>query len=87
MRLSFLKIIEHMSDYLFDYLSIGEIRKATVLSHFSKRMTGIEPAYPAWEAGVLPMNYIRECTYYTRDTLFRQGTESIFGKRKPQEIS
>ena len=22
-------------------------------------MTGIEPAYPAWEAGVLPMNYIR----------------------------
>ena len=52
-----------------------------------KRMTGIEPAYPAWEAGVLPMNYIRECTYYTRDTLFRQGTESIFGKRKPQEIS
>ena len=27
--------------------------------HQKKRITGIEPAYPAWEAGVLPMNYIR----------------------------
>ncbi len=26
---------------------------------FLERMTGIEPALPAWEAGVLPMNYIR----------------------------
>ncbi len=25
---------------------------------FSEQMTGIEPASPAWEAGVLPMNYI-----------------------------
>lgn len=33
-----------------------------------ERMTGIEPAYPAWEAGVLPLNYIRECSYY--NTLF-----------------
>ncbi len=24
-----------------------------------QRITGIEPASPAWEAGVLPMNYIR----------------------------
>lgn len=24
-----------------------------------ERMTGIEPALPAWEAGVLPLNYIR----------------------------
>src|SRR5690606_33891579 len=24
-----------------------------------ERMTGIEPAFPAWEAGVLPLNYIR----------------------------
>ena len=25
-----------------------------------KRAKGIEPSYPAWEAGVLPMNYARE---------------------------
>ena len=25
--------------------------------HVKKQVTGIEPAYPAWEAGVLPMNY------------------------------
>ena len=24
-----------------------------------ERMTGIEPAYPAWKAGILPLNYIR----------------------------
>ncbi len=24
-----------------------------------KRITGIEPATPAWEANVLPLNYIR----------------------------
>ena len=24
-----------------------------------ERIMGIEPTYPAWEAGVLPMNYIR----------------------------
>ena len=26
-----------------------------------ERMTGIEPAYSAWEADVLPLNYIRDC--------------------------
>ena len=26
-----------------------------------ERMTGVEPAYAAWEAAVLPMNYIRDC--------------------------
>lgn len=29
-----------------------------MLSALSKQMTGVEPASPAWEAGVLPMNYI-----------------------------
>ncbi len=27
---------------------------------FAERMTGIEPAYSAWEADVLPLNYIRK---------------------------
>ena len=25
---------------------------------YLQQMTGIEPASPAWEAGILPMNYI-----------------------------
>ena len=25
-------------------------------------MTGVEPASEAWEASILPMNYIRRCT-------------------------
>ena len=31
---------------------------------FLKQITGIEPASPAWEAGVLPMNYICVYSYY-----------------------
>ena len=30
-----------------------------------KQMTGIEPASSAWEADILPMNYICELLYYT----------------------
>lgn len=38
-------------------------------------MTGIEPASPAWEAGVLPMNYIciRYGKYYTAVLFEMQG--------------
>ena len=37
-----------------------QIKKAAKGSLFDlERMMGIEPTYPAWEAGVLPMNYIR----------------------------
>ncbi len=38
------------------------------LSTFSvllQQMTGVEPASPAWEAGVLPMNYI--CTWHIKN--------------------
>ena len=28
--------------------------------HTEKRVMGIEPTYPAWKAGVLPLNYTRE---------------------------
>ena len=32
-----------------------------ILKHirFKKRVMGIEPTYPAWKAGVLPLNYTR----------------------------
>ncbi len=33
---------------------------ADLLIHALERMTGIEPAFSAWEADVLPLNYIRE---------------------------
>ena len=29
-----------------------------------ERVTGIGPAYRAWEASVLPLNYTRSTTYY-----------------------
>jgi hypothetical protein len=29
------------------------------VSDFSERVTGIEPAFSAWEADVLPLNYTR----------------------------
>ena len=32
-----------------------------------ERMTGVEPAFKAWEAFVLPMNYIRKkCAFWAR---------------------
>ena len=33
-----------------------------ILKHirFKKRVMGIEPTYPAWKAGVLPLNYTRK---------------------------
>ena len=33
-----------------------------------KRMTGIEPASKAWEALILPMNYIRICYIFAKQT-------------------
>lgn len=30
-----------------------------MLAAFLERVKGIEPSYPAWEAGVLPLNYTR----------------------------
>jgi len=37
----------------------GANRKNTLTSRVVERMTGIEPACSAWEADVLPLNYIR----------------------------
>jgi hypothetical protein len=35
-----------------------EPKNARLNSYFVEPMTGIEPAYSAWEADVLPLNYI-----------------------------
>ena len=32
---------------------------AELLARVMERVTGIGPAYPAWKAGVLPLNYTR----------------------------
>ena len=41
-----------------------EASKITIKSMFSgdkkERVMGIEPTYPAWKAGVLPLNYTRK---------------------------
>lgn len=36
-----------------------KMANSSVLFHNKKRVKGIEPSYPAWEAGVLPLNYTR----------------------------
>lgn len=35
-----------------------------------ERMTGVEPAFKAWEAFVLPMNYIRKVVPFGHDLQF-----------------
>ena len=47
-----------------------------------ERVTGIEPANPAWEAGVLPLDYTRKITcpnkaYYTPPTTICQEVSAI----------
>ena len=32
--------------------------KYALKMELKKQITGVEPAFPAWEAGVLPMNHI-----------------------------
>ena len=47
--------------------------KTAALDHsttfpYLERQAGIEPAYPAWKAGVLPLNYCRMDGHLTRRT-------------------
>ena len=44
-----------------------------------ERVTGIEPAWPAWEAGVLPLDYTREQHNYI--TLFLCCQEKYVDKK------
>ena len=37
---------------------------ASLQGFIIQRVMGIEPTYPAWEAGVLPLNYTRIFYYY-----------------------
>jgi hypothetical protein len=46
-------------------LMISESTALPAGSHV-ERMTGIEPALSAWEADVLPLNYIRGCAARVR---------------------
>ena len=39
-----------------------------------ERATGIEPAWPAWEAEVLPLNYARNSKdYYSRESAIKKA--------------
>ena len=40
-----------------------ELRTHNIALAISKRVMGIEPTYPAWKAGVLPLNYTRMFIY------------------------
>ena len=63
MELLFIEIIKIFLR-LYKYKNVDVTKRKTANVAFStptallKQMTGIEPASPAWEAGILPMNYI-----------------------------
>ena len=53
-----------------------------------ERVMGIEPTYPAWKAGVLPMNYTRSCdlvNYSKRIWVCQYLFDLIFKKILPLE--
>jgi hypothetical protein len=45
-----------------------------------ERAAGIEPAWPAWKAGTLPLSYARAQQKYTRSS----GTEQADFQKKPR---
>ena len=52
--------------------------------HNKKQITGVEPAFPAWEASVLPMNHICMRILYHLEIKF-QGNNYIGRKRICEE--
>jgi hypothetical protein len=52
-----------------------------------ERMTGIEPAYSAWEADVLPLNYIREEAQLYPDHRSFAGVHMVEQIASPSEWS
>jgi hypothetical protein len=45
-----------------------------------ERVRGIEPPYPAWEAGVLPLNYTREIHCVCYFTTLAPYMQALFWK-------
>ena len=50
------------------------------LSPYLERVMGIEPTYPAWEAGVLPLNYTREIHCVCYFTTLEPYMQAVFWK-------
>ncbi len=48
---------------------------ALTCAFIGERATGIEPAFSAWEADVLPLNYARERPKVSEDTFRHPPTE------------
>ena len=58
-------------------LSYWRIFKAACASVL-ERVKGIEPSYPAWKAGVLPLNYTRKPGNFT---ILRGACQELFPRR------
>ncbi len=52
--------VELSTDRAGTRFEINPGRNTSETYHFRQRVKGIEPSCPAWEAGVLPLNYTRE---------------------------
>ena len=58
--------------------------------HTEKRVMGIEPTYPAWKAGVLPLNYTRRMigvTGFEPATSWSQTRRSSQAEPHPDGVS
>ena len=58
--------------------------KTLIAFRFPERVAGIEPAYPAWKAGVLPLNYTRLQFSYVGVTGFEPATSWSQTRRSDQ---
>ena len=69
-------LIRFADIYLTESLCIS---RSVYFEQQKKRVMGIEPTYPAWKAGVLPLNYTRisQCTAYN-SIAFTEMQENFF---------
>ena len=61
------------------YWKVEKIHEKFNIGQIKKQMTGIEPASSAWEADVLPMNYI--CMIYIIAYEFKKEKHFIHNNR------
>ena len=78
---SFLNI-KHETRFELATLALAR-RCSTTEPLMQKRVMGIEPTYPAWKAGVLPLNYTRICS----ETESNRRHEDFQSSALPTELS
>ena len=62
-------------------LDLGKVARYQLRHYRTERVMGIEPTYPAWKAGVLPLNYTRIYFILQKNSGISESLRAIDGAR------